>query len=54
MRQYAGHGVLCEKYSARLAAPVLEPTAPWLNAPKDPTDKRAIGDSLMALFIFNQ
>jgi hypothetical protein len=54
MRQYAGHDVLCEKYSAWLAARVLEPAAPWLNASNELTDKRAIGDSLMALLIFTQ
>jgi hypothetical protein len=54
MRQYAGHDVFCEIYLAWLAALVLEPAAPWLNASTNLTDKRAIGDSLMALFIFNQ
>jgi len=54
MRQYAGHAVLCKKYLAWLAARILEPAAPWLNASNDPTDKRAIGDSLMALLIFAQ
>jgi len=54
MRHYAGYDVLRQKYLVWLAALVLEPAAPWLNPSKDPTDKRAIGDSLMALFIFNQ
>jgi hypothetical protein len=55
MRQYAGHDGLREKHLAWLAARVPEPAAaPWLNASIDLTDKRAIGDSLMALFIFTQ
>jgi hypothetical protein len=55
MRQYAGHDGLREKHLAWLAARVPEPAAaPWLNASIDLTDKRAIGDSLMALFIFIQ
>jgi hypothetical protein len=53
MRHYAGYDVLRQKYLVWLAALVLEPAAaPWLNASTDLTDKRAIGDSLMALFIF--
>jgi hypothetical protein len=54
MRHYAGHDALCEKYLAWVAALVLEPAAPWLNASNDLTEKRAIGDSLMALLIFAQ
>jgi len=54
MRHYAGHDALYEKYPAWLAARVLEPAAPWLNACNALTDKRAIGDSLMALLIFTQ
>jgi len=55
MRQYARYDVLREKYLVWLAALVLEPAAtPWLNASTDLTDKRAIGDSLMALLIFAQ
>jgi hypothetical protein len=40
---------------AWLAALALAPAAaPWLNAFVDLTDKRAIGESLMALLIYPQ
>jgi hypothetical protein len=53
MRHYAGHVAVRERYLASLAALALEPAAaPWLNASIDSLDKRAIGDSLMALLIF--